>query len=573
MVETTSIVDYFYQNGYIDSIKSSNYLELFHNLVIKLINNEKYEELVELCYDVYSFDPNITLISKIIFTLINLQANQNAVDLCELYLRNDQNDDIFYEAIDEFLKYDNYSGAIDLCKTYIKINPKGNLGFIFSIILASLKKNIESSKIFDLIEEFLNLDHGVKHVYTLIHSLLDVQNYKELIKICKLILESNSKEKLKLLNIITLLYENGKNRAAWELCKILLRFYPSSIDVLFLYGSILTKIGKAQRARNLFTSILKQLPLTTPKLKGKVLNFIGWTYLQQGDWKKATNPCIKSMKLNPKFPDSYNNLGFVYTKKDYVDKGIKLIKRALKLNPDYSQAWVNLGNIYLETANYYEAFSACYKCLSINNQHQEGIILYKNLSNNPDMKILSYLLPKMIQLGYRCGFDSLNEIVFPNKLLKNHRYITYSKEFLNFLKRIRLAQIYLNDFISIYCWLPKCDKCESLFKLYGERINYKDGSKTRMYRCEICGKEKREVEHLTDEEVPYLKVRIILKKSLLNYDKETNFYSKLEYEKIFITYSTLETIKINLSSKSLELFDNLENGVLLYGQDIREMLL
>jgi tetratricopeptide (TPR) repeat protein len=279
------------------------------------------------------------------------------------------------------------------------------------------------------------------------------------------------------------------------------------------------------------------------------------------------------MKLNPKFPDSYNNLGFVYAKKDYVDKGIKLIKRALKLNPDYSQAWVNLGNIYLETANYYEAFSACYKCLSINNQHQEGIVLYNNLSNNPDMKILSYLLPKMIQLGYRCGFDSLNEIVFPNKLLKNHRYITYSKEFLNFLKRIRLAQIYLNDFISIYCWLPKCDKCESLFKLYGERINYKDGSKTRMYRCEICGKEKREVEHITDEEVPYLKVRIILKKPLLNYDKETNFYSKLEYEKIFITYSTLETIKINLSSKSSEFFDNLENGVLLYGQDIREMLL
>ncbi|MFX1436092.1 MAG: tetratricopeptide repeat protein [Promethearchaeota archaeon] len=573
MVETTSIVDYFYQNGYIDSIKSSNYLELFHNLIIKLINNEKYEELVELCYDVYSFDPNITLISKLIFTFINLQANQSAIDLCELHLRNAHNDDIFYEVIDEFLKYDNYSGAIDLCKMYIKVNPKGNLGFIFTIILASLRKGLKFSKIFDLIETFLDLNHGVNHVYKLIHSMLEIQNYKELVKICKLILESNSKEKLKLLNIITLLYENGKNKIAWELCKLLLRFYPSSIDVLILYGSILLKIGKAQQARKLFTSILNQLSSTTPKLKSKILNFIGWTYLHQGDWKKATNPCIKSMKLNPKFPDSYNNLGLVYAKKGYVDKGIKLIKRALKLNPGYSQAWVNLGNIYFEAANYYEAFNACYHCLSINNQHQEGITLYKNLSNNHDVKILSYLIPKMIQLGYRCGFDSLNEIVFPNNLLKNRRYITYSKEFLNFLKRIRLAQMYLNNFISIYCWLPKCNNCESLLKLYGERINYKDGFKTRMYRCETCGKEKREVEQMANEEVKYLKVRIILKEPLLNYDKETRFYSKLEYEKIFITYSTIKEIEDNLTSKSSDLLDNLGEGVLLYGQDIREMLL
>ncbi len=572
MVETSSVIDFFYQHGYIDDRNSSNYLELFHNLVIQLINNEKYKKLVELCYDVFSFDPDILLIPKLIFTLINLRANKSAVDLCELYLSNDQDDEIFYEAISEFLKYENYSGAIDLCRMYIRVNPKGNLGFIRTLILGSLKRGMKYSKLFNLIEELLELSNGVKYMYTLIHSMLEIQNYEAVIKIGKSILQSSSQEKLELLNIITLLFEIGKNRGAWILCKILLKSYPSNIDVLILYGSILTKIGKYHQARNLFNSTLKQIPPTKPKIKSKILNYVGWTHLQQGDWKKATNPCIKSMKLNPKFPDSYNNLGVVYFQKGYVEKGINLIKKALKLNPDFCQAWVNLGKIHLEINNYYEAFTACYTCLSINNQHQEGITLYNKISDNPDIKILSYLIPRMIHLGYRCGFDSLNETIFPNKLLKNHRYITYSEDFLNFLKKIRLAQMYLNDFVSIYCWLPKCNNCESLLRLYGERINYKDGSKTIMYRCENCGKEKRQIEDLNNENLPYLKIRVIMGASPLSSEGKTRFYSKLDYERIFITYSILETIQDDSLSNSPELVDNLENAVLLYGQNIKQKL-
>jgi hypothetical protein len=174
----------------------------------------------------------------------------------------------------------------------------------------------------------------------------------------------------------------------------------------------------------------------------------------------------------------------------------------------------------------------------------------------------------MIKLGYRCVFDSLNETIFPSKLLKNNRYIVYSEDFLNFLKKVRLAQMYLNDFVAIYCWLPKCESCESLLKIYGERINYKDGSKTKMYRCENCGKEKRSIEQLDIENIPYLKLRVILEKPLQNYNDKIHFYSKLDYESIFITYSTLDAIQKNSKSKTSELIDNLKNAVLLHGDPI-----
>ncbi|MFW9972563.1 MAG: hypothetical protein ACFFDF_20420, partial [Candidatus Odinarchaeota archaeon] len=221
MVETSSIIDYFYQKGYINDRKSHNYVELFHNLVIQLINNEKYEELIILCYDVYSFKDNLPLIQKLIFTLINLHANKGAVDLCELCLKNSQEDEIFYEAINDFLKYDNYSGIIDLCRMYIRIKPNGNLSFIRTVILGFLKRGIKYFKIYNLIGELLELNRGVKYIYTIIYSMLEIQNYEAVINICKLILQSNSKEKLNLLNIINLLIDNGKYKEAWELCKIL----------------------------------------------------------------------------------------------------------------------------------------------------------------------------------------------------------------------------------------------------------------------------------------------------------------------------------------------------------------
>ena len=88
MIDTSSILNYLYQFSYVDGQDSYNYLELFHSIVVKLINNEKYEELVALCYDVFSFDHNIALIPKILFTLINLKVNQSAIRKKELQTHN-----------------------------------------------------------------------------------------------------------------------------------------------------------------------------------------------------------------------------------------------------------------------------------------------------------------------------------------------------------------------------------------------------------------------------------------------------------------------------------------------------
>ncbi|MFX1388955.1 MAG: tetratricopeptide repeat protein [Promethearchaeota archaeon] len=569
MAEKYTIVKYFHQNGYIDNLESYNYLEIFHNLVIELINNEKYKNLVSLCYHVFAFDPNNSLIPKIIFTLINLNENRGAIELCEMYLKYNPTNKIFYNAVNEFLKYGNYSGAIDLCVMYLKINPKGNLDFIHSFILECLEKGKNYSKILELIELFLEESNGDQYIFSIIYSMIQKQNYLAVVDLSKLILESDLKYKLVILQITRLICDNGRFVKAKDLCINLLKLFPNSLDVLSLYGSILTITGKFNQALKLFRSILNNLSKKGTSLKSNILNLIGRVYLEKGDLKSATIHCIKSMKLNPRNAEVYNNLGYIYYKKGYIEKAIKLIRRALKLDKFFCSAWITLGEIYLKMKKYYEAFSACYKCLSINNLYQEGLNLYKKLTDHHDLKILSYLIPRITHLGYRCGFDSLDDTVFPNELQKSHNYISYSKEFQSFLKGIRLAQMYLNDFISIYCWLPKCMKCDLLLKLYGERLDYKTGSKIKMYRCEECGKEKREIYKLNDEEMSQIKIRVILKKPFVNFDGSQLIYSKLDYERILITYISLTKIKNQTKNDKIEFNNSLKNAFLLYGKEIR----
>ena len=76
-------------------------------------------------------------------------------------------------------------------------------------------------------------------------------------------------------------------------------------------------------------------------------------------WKKATSSCIKSTKLNPKFPDSYNNLAWLLcTAKDpaYRDcrKAIFYARKALHI--DRNAAWTDtLAAAYAECGEFKKA--------------------------------------------------------------------------------------------------------------------------------------------------------------------------------------------------------------------------
>jgi len=544
---------------------SGNYDELLHEHIVSLINGEQYDHLVDVCQEILLFDPYIPLIKKVVFTLINLGEDGKAIAICRAYIKLVPEHYLVIKVIEEFLRYKNYSGAIDTCKMYLRTNQKDVLEIIPEFIMEFIESKEVLDEILQLIEVFLYLNP--KESKNLIHNMIEIRNYRVAVYISKLLLDLNFEDIEMLYDIVKLLSDNGESQGAVEICKKIIDHYPKTPELLILYGYALVSMREFRKALALFNDILDHVPIDH-ELKSKILNHIGRTYFCLGNLKKASWALRKAITLNPKLSYAHSNLGFIYYRKGYKEKGIKLIHKAIMLEHSNCRAWANLGQIHFELCNYNLAFKACHSCLSINNQHQDGIILYKKLYNNPTLIILNFIVSKLKKLGYRCGFDYFNKNLFSKELLEKHGYISYSKEYQSFLKGSNYAVF--NDIIAIYSWLPTCDKCKHTLKLYGEKVDFKTKQRITYYRCEKCGTEKNDIKDLQDFNNSYVKIRVILNSASLFSDRKNTQvqYNKLDYEKLFITFTCFDEVRKDRKNHS-DLLCNLSNAVLLYGQDIR----
>jgi tetratricopeptide (TPR) repeat protein len=70
---------------------------------------------------------------------------------------------------------------------------------------------------------------------------------------------------------------------------------------------------------------------------------------EKGDCSQAIGDYTKALKLNPSYPQAYNNRAYTYMRlRDYKDASSDLNK-AIEINPNYIQALMNRGDLH----NYY----------------------------------------------------------------------------------------------------------------------------------------------------------------------------------------------------------------------------
>jgi len=538
----------------------------FHDTVVSLINEEKYELLVELCKEIINNDfssfKKTNLVRKIIFDLINLDEQDFAISICKTFLKVKPHDRIASKVIDEFIKYKNYSGALDMCALFLQLKLD-KWSIISKVVLESLKKSQEEDhKICNIIRLILEFKPQKEFICEVIYQAINVKKYSLVFEMLPVLIKLSIADLSFYLSIIYLVNDNGQCQEAWESCKALLELYPKSSNAWIALGYTLMSLGKYQKALDVYAHTLKITPSTSFTTKSKIWSYIGLTLIYMGDIKKAINICRKNLKIHRKYTRSYYQLGLIHYKKGNLERGIKYMKKALALDQNQYRTWATLGQIYLELNNCHEAFSACHACLSINNQCVKGISLYEQLMSDPLVKILSYAMPKIIKYGYRECLKQLDDIVFPPEFLKKHRYMCYSENFQNFLEQRRSTDS--ENIIAIYGQLPTCKHCKSLLTLHSKSINLKNGYFTLCYHCKKCGVEKEKISYLKNE--PYIKI-IVIAQSVLK-----QRYVKLDHEKITITFFSLDEIQEVLETgKQLKLLFRRNNLVLLYGQGIREM--
>ena len=86
----------------------------------------------------------------------------------------------------------------------------------------------------------------------------------------------------------------------------------------------------------------------------------------------------KSVKLDPSFFHSYNNLGILFQKQGEKEKAIENFKKVIETNSQYINAYNNLGLVYSSLGQYKEAVNSFIKTLELekNNSVAKKSLIY-----------------------------------------------------------------------------------------------------------------------------------------------------------------------------------------------------
>jgi tetratricopeptide (TPR) repeat protein len=86
-----------------------------------------------------------------------------------------------------------------------------------------------------------------------------------------------------------------------------------------------------------------------------VMNMLGYTHAQKGDFKQAISWLEKYMKMASDEPNPYDSLGEIYLYLGEYKKAQMLFKKAIKVNDDFYPSWNHLANVYLDRGQYNQA--------------------------------------------------------------------------------------------------------------------------------------------------------------------------------------------------------------------------
>lgn len=171
----------------------------------------------------------------------------------------------------------------------------------------------------------------------------------------------------------------GKLRASWQK----LRNKNAEAETLIKLADASKALNKEYEGKQYIDeALIITKKIHDPKQKRQVLNSIGVSYKNLGEFKLATDCLKQALKLSKKINDRvgeaaafYNMSGVYYQKKEY-EQAIESAKQSLpifeklKSHLRYAQMYAMVGQSYRLMANYPEAIEWFNKTIDIANKHQ-----------------------------------------------------------------------------------------------------------------------------------------------------------------------------------------------------------
>jgi len=99
-----------------------------------------------------------------------------------------------------------------------------------------------------------------------------------------------------------------------------------------------------------YSEALQMKPDTTTA--SAIHSWRAYAYFDKGDWDKATNDAIESIRLNPHYFNGYLARGIIYRRSGNLDQAITYYNAALRLNPNFARTYYDRAIVYSLKGNY-----------------------------------------------------------------------------------------------------------------------------------------------------------------------------------------------------------------------------
>ena len=176
--------------------------------------------------------------------------------------------------------------------------------------------------------------------------------------------------------------KNESRKSTYYLKKIALR-HPGEWQIDFILGLNYETFDDRDNAIKYYESSITKNPDSF--IKSSIYFELGNLYDQTGKMEDAISAMTRAIEFNPKNPEPYNYLGYMFADKGIrLDEAQKYVEKALELNPNAGYIIDSLGWIYYKKGMYPEALTKL----------QEASILIPN-----DPVVLEHLGDAYLKIG------------------------------------------------------------------------------------------------------------------------------------------------------------------------------
>jgi len=129
----------------------------------------------------------------------------------------------------------------------------------------------------------------------------------------------------------------------------------------------LYKIGDLNNAERIYNDVLRR-----DHKNDNALRLLGLLENRRGNKIEAIRLIRKAIRINPKIPAYYNNLGEIYRSEQEYDHAMRYYKKAISLNNSYAQAYNNLGCVQQEVGRSKDAINSFQTAISFIENYAEA---------------------------------------------------------------------------------------------------------------------------------------------------------------------------------------------------------